>query len=301
MRFAKPARTLDGQIEHLRQRGMGGDLTELKRRLRVVNYYRLSAYWFTFRDSDRRFHPGTTFETIWERYTFDRQLRLLVMDGLERVEIAVRASLANQHALAHGPFDYSTDPTTLYAGRPKERAEFLSRLAVDLKNNRHETFLKHFRSKYGDMHDFPPIWVAVEVLTFGGIVSLFRGSKRAIQRTVADSFGLPDVVFDSWLLSLNQLRNICAHHGRLWNREFGLKPKLPRTKEWTSPVTVTRERAFGMLTILAYLTHIIDQGSPWPTRLSDLLSGYPDIPLAQMGFPQNWKQSPVWQRALNLL
>lgn len=300
MKFTKPALSLDQQVELLVSRGMEGDRKHIRRRLASVNYYRLSAYWHTFRAANDHLRPGTHFETVWERYVFDRELRLLVMDALERIEVAVRARLAYEHATRGDPFSYESDPASLFPHNSVKRADFFKRLRDDLDRS-HEPFVEHFRKKYGDVHDWPPVWVTAEVLSFGGILSFYRGSPRGIQRAVADHFGVADVVFDSWLLSLNVVRNICAHHGRLWNREIGLPPKIPRpdrSPEWHAPVKVANDRAFAVLTILAHCLHHIAPGSGWARRFEALLVKYPRIPTSQMGIPVNWRECPVWTRML---
>lgn len=233
---------------------------------------------------------------VWERYAFDRQLRLVVMDAVERLEVAVRARLANTHALVHGPFAYETDPTVLFPSAPKKRAEFLLRLDEELARTQ-ERFVEHFHRKYGDTHTRPPIWVAAEVLSFGGVLSLYRGSEARIQREVASAFGVPALVFESWLLCLNQVRNICAHHARLWNRELGLKPKLPRehvAPEWHRPVTIQPDRVFAVLSILAHCLRHIAPGTSWARRLKGLLDRHPDVPRNQMGIPPDWTHAGVW-------
>ena len=113
MKYTKSPLTLEQQADLLLSRGMLGDRALMIDRLAVVNYYRLSGYWHPFRkQGDDAFRPGTTFEAVWDRYVFDRHLRLLVMDAIERIEVAVRTQLA--YSLAHrqgDPFAYATDPT----------------------------------------------------------------------------------------------------------------------------------------------------------------------------------------------
>lgn len=300
MIFAKPALTIDQQVTLLQQRGLQGDATRIARRLHAVNYYRLSAYWYTFRDgarTDDHFLPGTHIDVIWERYIFDRALRVLVMDAIERFEIATRSRLACELAVLHGPFGYAQDPAALFAAAPLLRQEFIRHLDEDLEQQRHEPALDHFRRKYGDVHPYPPIWVAVEVMRFGGTVSLFNGSADAVQHRVADTFGVATKVFRSWLLALNRTRNVCAHHGRLWNRELAIKPLIPRAPDWARPVVVRNERIFSVLTILAHAVHRIAPSSGWATRVRALLEKHPDVPRVQMGFPEGWEGCPIWRRA----
>ena len=219
------------------------------------------------------------------------------MDALERFEVAVRARLAYEHALLGGAFGYTTDPTAVFAGRSADRSRFFAKLDDAIRANRHEAFIKHFQAKYGSEHERPPVWVAVEVLTFGDVVRLFRGSPHAIQRRVADVFSVPPKVLTSWLTTLNVIRNVCAHHGRLWNRELGVKPLIPRYEPWRMPVAVEPDRVFAVLTILADIMRHIAPGSGWSRRVKDHVDGHPVADLRQMGFPHNWHACAVWQRA----
>jgi len=277
---------------------MSGDDAAMSRCLTAVNYYRLSAYWHTFRNDDHSFRPGTSIDVVWERYIFDRELRLLVMDALERLEVAVRTMLAYEHGGLGGPFGYEQNPAAVYGSDKRKRDKFFRLLKKSMRDNGHERFMKHFKAKYGDEHDWPPIWVMVEVLTFGGVVSLYMGSPKPVRRAVANQFHLADPVFGSWLRTLNAVRNICAHHGRLWNRELGAKPKLPRGAAWREPVRIDNDRVFVILSMLAHAMHLLAPGSQWSLRVAALLKKYPHVPRSQMGIPDRWMESPVWVRAV---
>ncbi len=299
MRFEKPALTLEQQVAHLVARGMTGDPDRMADRLATVNYYRLSAYWHTFRTRDaERFVESTDFEVVWQRYVFDRELRVLVMDAVERVEVAVRARLAYAQSHAYGPFGYVDNPSALFRDSDKERCDFIDRQRRDVKRS-HEPFVAHFKRKYGDTHTDLPEWVATEVMSFGGMLSLYRGSPPHVRKEVARHFGVAHQVLESWLRSLNAVRNMCAHHARFWNRVFGLKPKLPREPEWRDPVKVGQDRAFAQLTVLVYLLHRVAPGSHWANRLDALFRTYPDVPTHQMGFSPDWKRCPIWARMLH--
>jgi abortive infection bacteriophage resistance protein len=299
VKYAKPWLTLDQQATLLIERGLAGDPEQIKTCLAAVNYYRLSGYLYPFRNSDDSFRPGTTFETVWNRYVFDRHLRLLVMDAIERIEVAVRSQLAYHHAQQHGPFGYADDPTSLMGLLPAKRQDFLQRVQEETDRS-HETFVAHFRDKYGDCHPYLPVWMATEVMAFGTVLTFFRGAPHPVKRGVASLFGVPDRVFDSWLLTLNTVRNICAHHGRLWNRVLGNQPMIPRQfkfPDWHRPYSVPSERVFAILTICRYsLTRVAPQ-SRWSRRFVALLEAYPHIPIREMGFPENWRESPLWKGA----
>jgi abortive infection bacteriophage resistance protein len=193
MKYAKPPLALDAQADQLLQRGMTGDRDLMIARLASVSYYRLSGYWYPFRSAGDSFKPGTSFDDAWGRYVFDRRLRLMVMDAIERIEVAVRSQLAHQHSLLHGAFAYSTDPGTLPKLKGNEHQEFLDRIDEETQRSR-ETFVKHFKSKYGDSHRYLPIWMAAEVMTFGTVLTFFRGASHKVKQRVATAFGMPDTV-----------------------------------------------------------------------------------------------------------
>jgi len=297
MKYEKPALTLEQQVERLINRGMEGDPPLMAERLAVVNYYRLSGYSFPFRNEDGTFKPGTSFETVWRLYVFDRQLRLLVMDAIERFEVALRTQLAHHHTIAHGPFAYATDRTSRPKMKRDQFAEFISAFLEEMGRSK-EQFVKHYYSKYGDEHDFPPFWEAAEVMSFGSVVTFYKATTHQVKQSVASLFGIPDTVMESWLLALNTVRNICAHHSRLWNRELGNKPMIPRVEdypEWHVPAKIPNDRIFGILTICKHCLNRIAPQSHWPDRLHTLLAAYPDIPLASMGFLEKWEESPMWR------
>lgn len=274
-------------------------------RLSATNYYRLSGYWQPFRQPNPAnarapldtFKPGTTFDEVWGRYVFDRRLRLLVMDAVERIEVAVRTQLTYHHAHDHGPFAYSTDAASLPKLNGAEFAAFVDRVTEEIDRSK-DTFADHFRSKYGDTHRFLPAWMLAEVMTFGTMLTFYRGASKKVKQSVASEFCMPDAVLDSWLLTLNAVRNICAHHGRLWNRELGVKPFIPRINDypdWHTPVKVQNNRMFGVLTICKWSLDRVAPQSCWPSRLRTLVEESPNIPLLSMGFPANWRECPIWR------
>ncbi|MEW6236418.1 MAG: Abi family protein [Candidatus Omnitrophota bacterium] len=297
MIYIKPPLSFEKQADLLLSRGMQGDREIMIYRLQSVNYYRLSGYWYPYRNPDDSFKSGLTFDTVWNRYVFDRHLRILIMDAIERIEIAVRTQIAYHHAHRYGAFCYADDPNSMPQLDTQKYSLFLQRVKDEIDRSR-ETFVDHFYKKYGDSHTFLPIWMATEVMTFGSVLSFFRGMDCTIQKDISKFFGVPDAVFDSWLLTLNVIRNICAHHGRLWNRELGIKPKLPYLNKnplWNFSKPVPNNRIFIVLTICQYCLNRIAPQSHWSNRMFSLLKDFPNIPLVSMGFPKNWEQCPIWR------
>jgi abortive infection bacteriophage resistance protein len=301
MRYLKPALSFEDQADLLIARGMVGDRALMINRLAVVNYYRLSGYCYPFRDrSDPKgeaFKTGTTFDEVWGRYVFDRRLRLMVMDAVERFEVSVRALLAYHHSHAHGPFAYFEDVASLPKLNAERRKDFIRDVRAEMQRSSREPFVRHFRATYSSHHQQLPLWMATEVMSFGTVLTLFRGASNAVKTKVSTAYGMPPEVFDTWLLAVAAVRNICAHHSRLWNRILGVKPWIPKKDsypDWHEPVEIKNDRVFSILTICQYcLTQVAPQ-SNWKDRVKDLIVKSPAIPLADMGFPSDWQKSPLW-------
>lgn len=296
MKYKKPPLTFRKQAELIISRGLIADSENLIQILESVSYYRLSGYWYPFLLSDNTFKPNTNLESIWRRYRFDRQLRVLIMDAIERVEIAIRSQLTNAFTLKYGAFGY-LDKTNLPNLSVKRHNYFKDRIKEEEQRSK-EQFVSHFFTKYGDKHNELPLWMIAELMPFGMTLTFYRGIDDNLKKELATIYGVSDRVLESWLKALNVIRNICAHHGRLWNRELGYKPMIPRKnkhKKWHTPTTPQNNRIFSIILILKYILNITASESGWSLRLEGLLENYNDIPLIPMGFPDNWKESPIWK------
>ena len=239
------------------------------------------------------FLQETGLDAIWRRYTFDRRLRLLVLDAVERVEIAIRTDLTYCLAHAQGPFGF-TSRLNLPNLDDAKYARFIAQIEAEYANSK-EPFIRHFREQYGVDHELPPYWIVTELMTFGTLLTMFKGAPTLLKQQIGRRYRVSDSVLESWLGTINVVRNICAHHGRLWNRELGFKPKIPRhDPRWRQPVMVAGGRVFVVLTILKYMLDEIAPQSRWPARLNALLAEYPDIPLHHMAFPTDWRLCPIW-------
>ena len=217
MKFEKPAVSITDQIELLKRRGMAvEDETLAQHFLQFISYYRLRAYWLTFEvpaagNGDHAFRKGTTFEDVLELYIFDRELRLLVLDAIERVEVAIRAQWAHHMAMNHGPHGYLEQG---HCAQIAPHATAVADLTNQFKRSR-DTFKVHYRTKY-TCPELPPVWMAAEVMSFGLLSKFYSDLKlRAERQAIAKPFGLDEKVLASIAHHTSHVRNICAHHGRL--------------------------------------------------------------------------------------
>ena len=293
--YTKPPLSFDEQVDRLTGRGMTiGDRDRAREVLSHISYYRLSAYWYPFREhpSDR-FHAGTSFEQILAVYEFDRELRLLVLDAIERAEVMLRTTLTYEvtHAATHG-FAHQ-DPRNFTDSSRHQR--WYSNLLDDTRRAS-ERFLEHFRTKYDGFPEIP-LWMASEVMSFGMLSMMLKMLTHPLQNRVAATLGVHREVAVSWCHSVAHVRNICAHHGRLWNRELGISPKLPRHQpEWRLP---SNGRVYAVLCILRRLTENCSGGDQWAVNLCSFLSRLDGSPERQrsMGIPADWKSSAFWRSA----
>jgi len=298
--FIKPATTIAQQIAHLTSQGMVvPDTGRAAHWLRHVSYYRLSAYWLPFEASKGqpgpRFGAGTSFDTVVSLYEFDRRLRLLVLDAIERIEVAIRGSWA--YALAHvaGPHGY------LNAALYNDRRNFhdnLSRLAREVGTSP-ETYIDHYRRTY-DEPAMPPVWMVAEMMSFGQLSRWYSSLKdKALRNQIAEPLGLPESLLVPLIKHLSTVRNSCAHHARLWNRGFLIRMKLPMkpaplAATLEQPVTPGPARLYNSLVLVRYLLMQAEPASAWYTDLKSLLLTHPTGDLAAMGFPSRWDQRPLW-------
>jgi abortive infection bacteriophage resistance protein len=294
MRFEKSPKTFDAQVDLLISRGMRIDEPKrAKRYLSHLNYYRLAAYWLPFEQDHptHRFKPGVTFDLVLEHYIFDRKLRLLIMDAIERVEVSFRTRWAYHLAHSHG--SHALLDRTLFKARwpHSDNINTLKKMV----HNSSEIFIRHFR-KYDEA--LPPLWVVCEIMTLGQLSKWYANLKRGQDRNaVAHGYGMDEVNLTSFLHHLSIVRNHCAHHARIWNREFTFSWKLPRKK----PATLRQNfnwadnrRIYNTLVMLVYLMDSMGTSS-WKQRLYDLFIKHPDVKAGAMGFPPDWLGRQIWR------
>jgi len=315
--FDKPPLTLDALVAHLHSRGLEiPDTDRATRYLRHIGYYRLSPYTIPFRDGgpSELFREGTTFDDVLDLYVFDRSLRLLVMDALERVEVAVRAALTDHMSTTYGdPHWYTNaehfrdlDKHTKLLGMIRNNCDGRLRGSPDAGEDSlvHRSALEHYLTTYAEP-ELPPSWLMVETLTIGQLSTTYRNLRQRSDRSaIAGSIGLPVTVLESWLETYVRVRNICAHHGRLWNVGLGVYPAIPTSASvsWLQGVGAlpeqSRKRLYPVLVSLQAVLDVASPRSSWARRLHGLVTSRPSMNLAGMGMPAHWSEDEFWGRHL---
>lgn len=317
LHYQKPPLTLDELVGLLSARGLHiPDPDRAGRYLRHIGYYRLSPYTIPFQQGrpHHHFRPGSTFDDVVNLYAFDRALRLLVMDALERVEVAVRAALTDHMSTAYTDSHWYMDPShfqnrdthATFLRNVRDTCEKQLRGSPDVDEDSlvHRSALEHYLMTYSSP-ELPPSWLMVETLTLGQLDTVIRNLRRRSDRTaIAASIGLTAPVLDSWMRTYVRVRNICAHHGRLWNVGLGVYPMIPNspTVSWLrAPDPLpdrSRKRLYPVLVSLQSVLDSISPHSSWARRLHELMTRRPQMNLSGMGIPERWADDPFWSQHL---
>ena len=295
MEYIKNALTISDQIATLQQRGLIiNDMTSVERFLNNVTYFRFAAYLRVFEQPDGTFRRGTTFEKVYVIYAFDVELRKLIFSAIQQIEIALRSRVIHQFSLSHGPFWFLD--ASLAIDKLKY-AENLATLQRELERTK-EDFIKEHTAKYGST-SFPPSWKLLELASFGCLTKLYRNfADKLVRKHIARSFGIAKTeALESWMIAINVLRNYCAHHARIWNRNMPVMPQLPPIMQnaWVNVSEVAPTSLYAILCCIAYWLYNIDNQSTFATDLKALLAKYPTINLSAMGFPQDWNTENLWR------
>ncbi len=295
--FSKPPTTYAQQLALLRDRGMQiDDQAEAEFYLQHLNYYRLGAYWLPFESNhtEHRFVEGTRFRDVLNLYLFDRELRLLTMDAVERFEVSVRSQWAYHLAHRHGPHAH-LDSSLAYD--VELWAKNLAKLTKEVKRSK-ETFVRHMVRTYSEQ--LPPVWAVCEIMTLGLLSQWFNSLRPMGTRdAIAGTYGIDHKVLESWLHHLTTVRNICAHHARLWNREFTVIPKLPRKPQELAAQFVPGSRhIYNTFVLLSHSLDIVSRNHHWRGRLVNLIEKH-QIDPGHMGFPPDWQARPPWNTGVD--
>lgn len=296
MRYEKPPLSISELVTLLESRGLHiSDRERAEHYLSNISYYRLSAYTFPFKNLETdTFSENTSFDDVLNLYLFDRNLRLLIFDVIERLEIAFRTQLIYQPAIQGGAFWF--EDVNNYFNR-LDAQKHLQKLDEEVRRS-NEVFIKHCRMKY-DSSPRPPAWMTFEVLSLGLLSKICRnlGSYK-IRTEIAAHFGLTqNHFFESWLQCMVYVRNICAHHSRLWNRVLTIKPRIMQRSRsmWIDTSEIRNDKLYYFLCCLRFMLKEVDPGSKFAGRLKTLLAENTSVPISAMGFPDNWIDQEFWR------
>jgi abortive infection bacteriophage resistance protein len=299
MNYAKPPLSPEQHIELLKERGLIiSDEDRALRYLENISYFRLSGYMFYHqkRNGTHEFLSGVTFDDIINEYNFDKDLRFLILEYIERIEVALRTQLSNKYSVNHGFFWYNQSRLYTDLRVYNQINDYITEYFIDPQ----EVFLRSFKSKY-TLESLPPSNMAFEILTFGSISKLFQGLKNDSEKqNISRHFKLPYTILASWFLFLTHIRNICAHHSRLWNKRLTANQFIiPRKSSLKFHGVLPQDfnyTVYGTIAIIQRLLNPINETNKFIEKLISLTDKYNSINTSLMGFPGNWKEEPAWKQ-----
>lgn len=299
--YNKPPTTFSEQVNKLVSRGLViPDQSKAEFYLSQLNYYRFAAYCLPFEQdhANHRFRANTAFDDVLNLYIFDRELRLLVLDAIERIEVSLRTQLAYHLSHNHNTAHPQLNPELFYNSIIYGAS--INKLEGDIPRSR-EDFIKHLKNKYEELQ--PPIWAVVELMTMGQLSKWFSNIKsRADRQAICRVYGLDEKIMTSFCEHLSLVRNHAAHHARLWNRDFTKTFMLPKRgeKALLDSLSVLPDsdrklrKLYNSFVLLAYLMNKICGENHWAEKLTKLIEHHA-IDTNKMGFPANWKTKPIWR------
>lgn len=299
MEYNKQPISIADQIAQLRARGLIiEDEVIANKTLSIISYFRFANYLRPYEadKSSHTFKQGKFFSNAVRLYYFDKELRSILFSAIQTVEIVLRTTVIQNFSMKYGPFWYMDD--SLFKDM-KMHSDCLHTIRTELLRTK-EDFIKTHFAKY-DRPDMPPVWKTLEVVSFGTLGKLFSNFRdTAVKKSIARSFNVPQHEYlESWVASMAALRNCCAHHSRVWNRVYPIKPQLPKAKwmrsAWIEVSDVTPDRLYAILCCLLYWVNNIHPDNSVKTEIFRLLEEYPLVDATAMGFPKDWHKEALWQ------
>ncbi|WP_175953208.1 Abi family protein [Burkholderia sp. BCC0405] len=296
--YGKVALSAEETLHRLWQRGLRiDDRPANLRMLRSIGHFRLLVYMRRFQNPmTKQFWPRTRFSDIAELYAFDRRLRSITLDAVERIEVALRAALSNPLAIDYGSHWYIERDRFVDL---RQYARILDQIARECET-RKGSALTHYYRTYAKP-DLPPIWLVCERLSLGALSRIFSALSMRDRKIAGRHIwpGIPDTVLTSWLQSLTDLRNACAHHARLWEMKLTVSPPAkPAAKTLVryAPEMTRPETFYARATMMKALLDPLGYGGEWREALRAALTGCDHVePSRHLGFTSDWHATPAWR------
>jgi len=292
--------TIAQQIQQLKNRGMlfQNEITASDF-LSNISYYRLKGYWWDMQSDsvNHNFQPNSSFETVLERYNFDRHLRLILFDAIERIEIALRTKMIYHMSLSYGALWYLDCNLFVDTVKHLEHIDHINR-EFDYSQ---EIFIKDHKRRFPNTA--AESWKTLEVVSMGTLSKLYKNINHQLpeKTVIAKEFGLHlHSELSSWLEALVYARNIIAHHSRLWSRNMVKRPidaiATPMDNWLATPLTdVQKKKPFLIITTLVYLSNKVTPGHHIKAKILELINDNPNVPIYKLGFLNHWNTQPIWQ------
>ncbi|WP_293741762.1 Abi family protein [uncultured Pedobacter sp.] len=298
MIYNKKTFTIEEHIAQLKERGLViSDHAIASHYLSHVSYYRLAGYWWPMQlDREQHlFKPNSKFEDVIHLYNFDRELRILIFDAIEKIEISLRTKLIYHLSHEFDPWWFQNMAIFQDSGA---LVETLASLKEEIDRSK-DIFIKEHKKKYKEDLRFPPAWKSLEITSFGSLSKLYGNLKNTVKSkdVIAKELGAVNHTYlPSWLQSIAQIRNYCAHHSRLWNKNLPGTPKILSKPpfRWLIDVPTDTQKLYLHLCIIRYILNIIAPENSFALKMRELLIKYPSVDPNALGFKADWKNEALW-------
>ncbi len=324
----KKPRSLDELVDLLLSRGLISTQENLKTTLSRISYFRLSGYWYHFRRKDQEtgaildeFCEGTTLNDILRVYEFDQELSLLCFNVVKQIEVNLRCFFVQETTTRLGAFFYANSDDPLFHNWDNHSVTIkaLEKRAMfkqNAQNSSKESYVTHMEEKYSDEH--MPLWMAAELMDFGTLIHFMEQMDATFWNALAQKLSLPIALIKKWMYAIRNLRNVCAHHARIWNKSWGTRSLPPNrssdmawyaslnSTQWTFPrigtpkrdlhLALDNDRTGMLLFICQYILTKLGMDRSWALQIEKLFSDYQitDLELKSMGLPPHCFEHPVW-------
>ncbi|SIQ10141.1 Abortive infection bacteriophage resistance protein [Maribacter ulvicola] len=226
----------------------------------------------------------------------------MILNQIEKIEVSIRAIIAYECSNELGVFWLSEkDNFKIF----KEYTSCINAIFNEINRSK-ELFLQEYKNNYTE--ELPPSWITLEVCSFGSLSRIYSNLNSGLnKRKIADKFGLNEKVFETWIHSMVYIRNVCAHHSRLWNKRIKIKVELPKktTGPWINNFNIIddrdgssrniKDRTYFSICMIKYLLDQINPNNTFKEKLSELYIKYPNVDLSALGYTKNWVSEDLWK------
>ena len=296
-KYNKTNKTTEELVSSLKEKGLIiSNNAKAINYIRNIGYFRLKAYFYPLYKEPKHKHlfkQEASFDKLMNMYRFDRKLRLLLFNEIEKIEVSFRSTLANMVAEETGNIFWITD-SSIFANSNKYN-KTIELIDKELKGSK-EDFILHFKNKYSN--PYPPAWMLVEILPLGIVTRIFENIKsNSLKKKIAARYELPAPVLTSWLTVITLTRNSCCHHSRVWNRIYAVTPMIAKklSRPWINNC-ISPLKTFYDICIIKWFIDILSPNNDMKEHLLSLIRAYPNVDVKAMGFPDQWEEEPLWSK-----
>lgn len=308
--YGKPYKTPSDIVHDLKSKNLSFlDEQAAEKTLSDINYYHFKIYLRPLIDTtspnNKTYRQNEFFEDGLDLYRFDENLRIILFKAIARIEVKVRSKLDQlMSSLSTNPFWY-LDNSWFFTRNGTYTIDSIRNKISNEFSNTKEDYAIHYKSKYYNVthHNYkslPPFWIASELMSFGSILKIYKNidlnpTTTPHLNSLAKKFGAPDhKSLLTWLSTLRDVRNRCAHHSRLFSANL---PAPRNVNTLLSIPPLNNNRIYASIVIIHHMlkslhAENIDIHADVTKTIGDYICVRPYLRMG--GFPANWHTDSFW-------